>query len=90
MNFNENLMKFGEILWKFNEILILGDGSAWFCTLNKNPASKPAQTRLKTRFLSKIRFFIKIGIRRTGRSLLNITGGWSQGTPGSPGALDSR
>ena len=46
LDFNGNLMK-------FNEILILGYGSAWFCTLNKNPASKPAQTRLKSRFLSK-------------------------------------
>ena len=40
----------------FGQILIWGYGSACFCTLNKNPASKPAQTRLKTRFLSKIRF----------------------------------
>ena len=40
----------------FGQILIWSYESAWFCTLNKNPASKPAQTKLKTRFLSKIRF----------------------------------
>ena len=80
MNFNDFLIVFNGFLWKFmnfGQIMIWGYGSAWFFTLNSNPASKPAQTRLKTRFLSKIRFLLKIRFfiknrgRRTGRSLLN-------------------